>query len=169
MPQGSTITVVSGVPRSGTSLRMQCLAAAGLPLLWDEARPPDASNPRGYFELAAVKASGRDTSWLAQAEGRGVKVVHALLKNLPRDRRYRVLFMERAIDQVVASQNAMLARLGATVGELPAARVATVLESQRATARELLERSPCFAWMPVSYASLLSDPLATLAREWAMG
>ena len=103
--------VVSGLPRSGTSLVMQMLAAAGLPVFGDDARPPDADNPRGYFEHAAVRRLAEDPSVLAAAEGRVVKVVAPLVRALPEGGRYRVIFVERAIDEVVA----MLWSAGLTV------------------------------------------------------
>lgn len=155
---GDEVIVVSGVPRSGTSLMMQMLARAGVPLLCDDRRPADASNPRGYFELEAVKATRRDASWLEHAPGHAVKVIHALLADLPPDRRYRVLWMERDPAEIVASQNAMLARLGADPGGLAPERLAEIVAAQIAEARALLEARPWFSWLPVSYAGLLADP-----------
>ncbi|MFO1003217.1 MAG: hypothetical protein U0936_23025 [Planctomycetaceae bacterium] len=73
------ITVVSGLPRSGTSLAMQMLAAGGLPVLGDEHRPADEDNPRGYLEDARVKSLERDATWLAEAEGKAVKIISFLL------------------------------------------------------------------------------------------
>jgi len=110
------ITLVSGVPRSGTSLMMQMLEAGGLPLLTDGLRVPDPDNPRGYFELEAVKRTRRDASWVAEAVGRAVKVGHALVPTLPDGFDYRIVLMRRPLAQVVASQHAVLARMGAASG-----------------------------------------------------
>jgi hypothetical protein len=110
------VSVVSGVPRSGMSLMMQMLGAGGLPLLMDGLREPDADNPRGYFELEAVKRSRRDASWVADAVGCAVKVGHALVPTLPDGFDYRVVLMRRPLAQVVASQHAVLARLAAAGG-----------------------------------------------------
>lgn len=106
--------VVSGLPRSGTSMMMRMLAEGGASILADDQRVADSDNPRGYFELEAVKATARDTSWLDRAAGRCVKVISTLLPHLPSDRLYRVILMRRNLDQVVRSQRAMLERLGTT-------------------------------------------------------
>ena len=110
----SFITVVSGLPRSGTSLMMQMLAACGCPILTDNVRAPDESNPRGYLEFEAVKRLRTDQTWLAQAAGKAVKIIHLLLRELPVDGRfsYRVIFMKRPIDEILASQRAMLSAGG---------------------------------------------------------
>lgn len=156
------ITVVSGLPRSGTSLMMQILDGAGIPLLHDGRRPPDPSNPRGYFELEAVKGTRRDAGWVDRAPGHAVKVIHALLADLPRDRAYRVVWMDRPLSQVVASQNAMLARLGRDPDDLPLDVLERAFRAQTARACALLERERCFAWTRVSYPDLVHAPRGTL-------
>jgi hypothetical protein len=115
------VTVVSGLPRSGTSLVMQMLQAGGMPMLVDDARAPDADNPRGYFEYAAVKGTHRDASWVSRAEGRAVKVIHALVPALPAGRAYRVIVMRRPLAEVLRSQARMLARREERQGTGPAA------------------------------------------------
>jgi len=102
------VTIVSGFPRSGTSLVMRMLEAGGMPVLIDNVRPPDKHNPAGYHEFAPVKRTARDASWLAHAGGRAVKVVSMLLPSLPTDRCYRVIFMRRNLDALLASQATML-------------------------------------------------------------
>src|SRR5262249_42395496 len=87
------ITVVSGLPRSGTSMMMNILTAGGIQALTDGERLPDESNPRGYFELEKVKYLGRDRSFLSDAVGKVVKVVSPLLKHLSSEYHYRVIFM----------------------------------------------------------------------------
>jgi hypothetical protein len=107
------IIIVSGLPRSGTSMMMSALKAGGLPLLIDGQRKPDPSNPRGYFEFEPVKklpTGGAD--WLLSAHGKAVKVISALLGDLLEDFHYKVIFMERNIDEVLASQRQMLIRAG---------------------------------------------------------
>jgi hypothetical protein len=152
------VTLVTGAPRSGTSLLMQMLAAGGMPVLADDARPPDADNPRGYLELAAVKATRRDARWLDAAAGRAVKVVHALLPFLPADRPYRVLSMQRAWDEVLASQRAMLHRRGESADPADDAVVARVLAGQADAARRWAERAPGARWLEVSHAELVARP-----------
>mgnify|MGYP001577310805 CR=1 FL=1 len=105
----TVITVVSGLPRSGTSLMMQILEAGGLPVLCDGVRTPDANNPRGYYEYEKVKGMGRDASWIGEAEGKVVKVVSLLLYHLPPDHRYRVIFMTRRMDEILSSIRQIIA------------------------------------------------------------
>ncbi len=159
------ITIVSGIPRSGTSLVMQMLVAAGIEPLVDAARAPDDSNPRGYFELSDVKRMPRaGTDWVAGARGRCVKVIYALLEFLPRNERYCVLFVERDLDEVIDSQDRMLERLGESVGGLPRVRLRPILESQSETARQLLEAERCFEWRRISHQELISEPTQTAEK-----
>ena len=168
LSRDDTIIIVSGLPRSGTSLMMQILDRAGVPILHDDARKPDISNPRGYYELEAVKATHRDASWVDRAPGCGAKVIHAHLPHLPRDRRYRVLMMERDLDQVIRSQDRMLNAAGA---ESPASispeRVGRVFVDQLDRLRELLDAEECFDWLPVDYAALVLDPVPRVADALA--
>jgi hypothetical protein len=158
-------TIVSGLPRSGTSLMMQMLAAGGLPALTDEQRTPDADNPRGYYELEAVKTIQRDKAWLDGAAGKVVKMVHALLPHLPLDRAYRVIFMRRDLDEVVASQRKMLERQGRTGASLPDAQLKAVFSSQVSqTLRWLAERPDPLQVMEVEYGKLIADPAGAAAR-----
>lgn len=106
------ITVVSGLPRSGTSMMMQMLQAGGVDVLTDGTRAADPDNPRGYYELERIKHLKADSSWLAEAEGRAIKVVSALLYDLPSRHEYRIVFMERDLPEVLASQEVMLRRRG---------------------------------------------------------
>ena len=149
------VTVVSGIPRSGTSLLMQMLVAGGMEALRDDARAPDAHNPRGYFELEAVKATRRDASWVARAPGRVVKVIHALLPALPLSHRYRVVLVERDLLEVLASQEAMLGE--AEPDALPRERLAEVFRAQLAAARDWC-RSHGVPLRIVQHADVLRDP-----------
>jgi hypothetical protein len=104
-----TVIVVSGLPRSGTSLTMQMLQAAQIPILTDNIRPADPSNPRGYFEFEPVKQMARgDNGWMGQATGKAVKIVSPLLPYLPAQYQYQVIFMLRDISEIVASQTRMM-------------------------------------------------------------
>jgi len=104
------IYLVSGLPRSGTSLMMQMLSRGGLSPLTDELRAADEDNPRGYYELERVKQPGHD--WLPDARGRVVKLISRLLVELPVGGPYKVVFMRRELDEVLRSQRAMLERRG---------------------------------------------------------
>jgi hypothetical protein len=106
------IAIVSGLPRSGTSLLMQMLDAGGYPVLCDDERPADDDNPRGYFEFTPVRRLEQDNSWMSQAEGKALKVVSPLLYHLPRQFTYRLLFVQRSLEEVLRSQAQMLARSG---------------------------------------------------------
>lgn len=112
-----TITIVSGLPRSGTSMMMQMLEAAGLPIFTDKERTADESNPKGYYEHEAVKALKRNKKWLPDAKDKVVKVIAHLLQHLPMNYRYQIIFMEREVIEVVASQQKMLVRDGKRVKE----------------------------------------------------
>lgn len=156
------IVVVSGLPRSGTSLMMQMLSAGGMPVLTDGERTPDPDNPRGYLELERVKQLKSDTSWLATAHGHAVKIIHLLLQDLPTSHRYDVLLMERDISEVLRSQSAMLARSGRAGAPLPPERLAAVYQAQLATVRQWLSERPCFRVQPVRYSELVAKPVESV-------
>ncbi|NKB87762.1 MAG: sulfotransferase family protein [Acidobacteria bacterium] len=111
---GEPVIIVSGLPRSGTSMMMRMLEAGGLSILTDEERTADEDNPKGYYEYERVKdlENETDKSYVAQARGKVLKVISHLLKDLPSDNYYQILFMRRDLDEVVASQNKMLQRRG---------------------------------------------------------
>jgi hypothetical protein len=114
-PSAQSIIVVSGLPRSGTSMVMQMLRAGGIEIVTDGLRAPDADNPRGYFEFDGVKKlvdRRADTAWLTAADGKAVKIISWLLPNLPPALLYRVIFMRRHLAEVLQSQSRMLARQG---------------------------------------------------------
>jgi len=108
-----SITIVSGLPRSGTSMMMSALKAGGMLLLTDEVREADPNNPKGYYEFERVKKLPKgDVAWLEIARGKAVKVISALLEYLPPDYHYQIVFMERNIHEILASQRRMLVRTG---------------------------------------------------------
>jgi predicted AlkP superfamily phosphohydrolase/phosphomutase/tetratricopeptide (TPR) repeat protein len=109
-PVRDEIIVISGLPRSGTSMLMQMVAAGGVPVLTDGVRQADEDNPRGYFEFQPVKNLHQDTEWLNAAKGQAVKVVAPLLPQLPTGFEYRVIFINRNLDQILSSQAQMLHR-----------------------------------------------------------
>lgn len=98
------ITIVSGLPRSGTSMMMSMLEAGGMDVLTDGIRGADEDNPRGYYEFERVKQIEHDKGWLSDARGKAVKMVAALLKYLPPEYQYQVVFVRRNMDEVLASQ-----------------------------------------------------------------
>ena len=106
------ITIVSGLPRSGTSLMMQMLDAGGLAVLSDGERKADTDNPKGYLEWERIKQLPKDPTLIAEAEGKVVKVISQLILSLPMDHDYRVIFMQRPLPEVLKSQDEMLRRRG---------------------------------------------------------
>jgi|ERR1700722_1518212 hypothetical protein len=110
--KGPMITIVSGLPRSGTSLMMQMLEAGGMAVLSDGERKADTDNPKGYLEWERVKQLPKDPGLIAQAEGKVVKVISQLLLSLPGGHEYRVVFMQRPLPEVLKSQDEMLRRRG---------------------------------------------------------
>lgn len=112
----SSVTIVTGLPRSGTSMMMRMLEAGGLPVLVDGRRGADIDNPNGYYEFEPVKETRTDASWVEGARGRAVKMVYRLLYDVPAEFRYRVLFMRRDLGEILASQRKMLTRHGADPG-----------------------------------------------------
>ncbi|MDY7108813.1 MAG: sulfotransferase [Planctomycetota bacterium] len=157
------ITIVSGLPRSGTSLMMQMLAAGGLPPLTDGQRAADPDNPKGYYELEAVKRTKHDPSWLDDAPGRVVKMVHLLLYDLPADRSYRIVFMKRDLEEVVRSQQAMLARTGQTGAQLPPEKLIAAFQSQYRKIETWLAQQDNFDLLSISYNDLIADPAPAIA------
>jgi hypothetical protein len=154
------ITIVSGIPRSGTSMMMQMLKAGGLELLIDDERKADDDNPRGYFEFEKVKQLRHDKTWIAQAEGKVIKVITQLLSDLPADRKYKVILMNRDIDEVLASQSEMLKRHGesgviAQIEELKGA-----FEKHSAQMAVWLKQRPCFEVLEVHYAEAVKNTRA---------
>ncbi len=109
----NSITIVSGLPRSGTSMMMKILALGNMPLLIDNIRRSDEDNPKGYFEYEKVKELNTDNSWLETACGKAIKIVSPLLfyLNLDITCRYKIIFMLRNIDEILASQRKMSDRL----------------------------------------------------------
>ncbi len=152
------ITIVSGIPRSGTSLMMQMMAAGGMPVLTDGQRSADANNPRGYYELESVKSLSRNAEVVGQAEGKVVKIISSLLPTLPKQFEYRVIFMCRPLEEVVSSQNRMLERLGKEVPTTPTASVIAAFQEHLAKIKSWLGQQPNIAVLYVEYPAVLEAP-----------
>ena len=158
MSDTAMITIVSGLPRSGTSMMMQLLAAGGLSLLTDEVRAADSDNPLGYYEFEPVKKLKADSSWLANAEGRAVKVIAQLLAYLPEDYEYRVLFMHRDLEEVLTSQEAMLRRLGKSGAKLSRDQLGKIFSNQLAQVEAFLDRQENIKTLNIHYAEMVQQP-----------
>ncbi|MEM8600137.1 MAG: hypothetical protein AAGF99_09460 [Bacteroidota bacterium] len=159
---GLSVVVVSGLPRSGTSMLMQMLTAGGLVAFTDGAREADDSNPRGYYEHDRVKALARDRTWLPDADGQVVKVVAPLLPHLPAGPRYRVVLLERDLDQVLRSQAAMLGRQGRPAGDATVLRNAYARHLARA--RTWTERFPGVETLVLGHAEVVRAPAQAAAE-----
>ena len=162
---GRPIVVVSGLPRSGTSMVMKMLEAGGLPILTDGLRTADEDNPKGYYEVERVKDLAReaDKGWLAGARGKGIKVISYLLKSLPGHFNYRVVFIRRDIEEVLASQRKMLARRGETE-ETPPERMRALFDDDLWRAGYQLKRRPEFETLELHYSAVLARPLEESRR-----
>jgi hypothetical protein len=162
---GEAVIVVSGLPRSGTSMLMRMLDAGGVPLVVDGVRAADEDNPAGYFELEQVKEleGGGDPSWVAAARGKAVKVISMLLEHLPAGFNYRVIFLERAIPEVLASQRKMLSRRGES-SSTSDERMAELYEVHLRRVRRLLAADPRFTAIEVPYAGVVADPRGQASR-----
>ncbi len=165
-PTAPTIptVVASGLPRSGTSLLMQMLAAGGLPILADADRPPDADNPRGYFELKDIKSLRDNPAAMNDSPGHAVKVVATQLPYLPTDRPYRILFIHRHLEEVLASQHRMIERLGKSPVPLTDAQLSTALAQHRDAALQWCGRTPQVTCHEFEYRTLCFEPEKIVAE-----
>ena len=163
-PAEQPVIVVSGLPRSGTSLAMRMLEAGGLPVLTDNVRAADVDNPGGYYEFEPVKRTGKDGRWLTEARGKAVKMVYRLLYDLPSDYSYQLIFMQRSMAEVLASQQKMLQRLGTADPRVGLEQMGRLLRRELNQCEAWLAKQPNFSILPVSYNKLLADP-APIADE----
>jgi hypothetical protein len=152
------ITIVSGLPRSGTSLMMQMLVAAGMTPLSDGERTADADNPRGYLEWERIKQLPNDPGCIVEAEGKVVKVISRLLLSLPSGHEYRVIFMQRPLSEVLASQDQMLRRRGTYKEGANPAAMAAAFEKHLREVYAWLEGKPYVKSIRVPYHEALKQP-----------
>jgi hypothetical protein len=143
---------------------MRMLVSGGIEPVADGRRAADEDNPLGYFELEAVKAMRRDSSWLAGAPGKAVKVIHALLRDLPPTYLYRIIFMHRDLDEVLASQRKMLDRSGRAGASIPPESLKRVFAAQLAGARQWAQDQPNCACLDIHYHEAVHDPAGTATK-----
>ena len=154
-----TVYVVSGLPRSGTSMMMKMLEAGGIPPMIDEIREADNDNPKGYYEFERVKQMDKgDTSWVAEAVDKVVKVISALLKHLPADYEYKVVFVRRNMDEILASQRKMLIRRGENADDMDDEKMAGLFEKHLQSTINWMGEQPNIAVMYVHYSDMLANP-----------
>ena len=154
------VVVVSGLPRSGTSMVMQMLAAGGLPVMSDGHRAADEDNPLGYLEYEPVKHLSENADWLKDAKGHAIKIVAPLLHYLPRDQDYCIVFIERDVDEVLASQSQMVQRRGAKIDDTPKrrARLKEAYSRQLANLRTTLQQRPRTRTLFLKHAEVMRQP-----------
>jgi hypothetical protein len=160
--RGEPIVVVSGLPRSGTSMMMRMLEAGGLAILADGERSADIDNPKGYFELERIKHLEHETdkSYLRAARGKAVKVISFLIKELPDENDYRVLFMRRDLDEVLTSQQKMIDRLARPDADAGAEAMKEAFRNDIARVRVLCRSRPNFELIEIRYQDAVADPAA---------
>jgi hypothetical protein len=153
------ITVVSGLPRSGTSMMMKMLEAGGIPPMTDNIRTADDDNPKGYFEYERVKKMpDGDIAWVKDAQGKAVKVIAALLEYLPEDYTYKVLFMRRSMDEILASQKQMLIRSGKSTDEISDEKLAELYAKHVAKVEKWMSQQSNLKVLDVDYNELMQNP-----------
>jgi len=159
--QGEPVIVVSGLPRSGTSMLMKMLEAGGVEVFTDGVRQADEDNPRGYFELEKVKNLQKQTdrSWLREARGKAVKVISQLLPELPPENTYKVLFINRNLHEVIASQNKMLLRRGEKVDPASDERMRGLFEKHLEKTKSWLESGKHFEVLELDYSQVIAAPV----------
>ena len=140
---------------------MKMLAEGGLPPLTDGIRKADADNPGGYYEFEKVKQLEKDTTWLESARGKAVKVISQLLDQLPLHRSYKIVFALRKMDEILASQRAMLARRGQPCDRISDAEMAAAFGRHLSAVQQWLAEHQQMEVLYVNYAAVLSNPLAT--------
>jgi len=152
------VTIVSGLPRSGTSMIMKMLEAGGIPPLTDDIRTADSDNPKGYYEFERVKKlKDNDTSWLPEAQDKSVKIIAALLTHLPSDYEYRVLFMRRKIEEVLASQAKMLENRGEE-SKVDDATMKDLFNKHLQQVRGWMNSQPNLIYLDLDYNAMIADP-----------
>jgi hypothetical protein len=153
-----SIIIVSGLPRSGTSMMMRMLAEGGLPILTDELRRPDDDNPNGYFELEVVRQLKEgNVAWLNDANGKVVKVISALLEYLPKEYQYKIIFMERDPKETLASQKKMLDHRRQE-SKLSDEEMEQQFHKHLAAMKPWLVRQPNMDVLYVNYNALIAEP-----------
>ncbi|MFP4001269.1 MAG: sulfotransferase [Thermoplasmata archaeon] len=152
------VTVVSGLPRSGTSMMMKMLEKGGIEVLTDQEREADEDNPKGYYEYERVKQLPEDTAWLNKAEGKAVKVLGELIKHLPEGYHYKIVFMERNLEEIIESQTKMLKRKGEDPDEISKDELRETFKNYRKILKKQISNHPNMEVIYISYNDIMSHP-----------
>ncbi|MBN2146229.1 MAG: hypothetical protein JW726_02530 [Anaerolineales bacterium] len=163
--KSKAIIIVSGLPRSGTSMMMKMLQAGGLEIVTDRLRAADDDNPQGYFELERVKrlADG-DTAWLDEAQGKVIKVVSWLILSLPDTHTYKVFFMRRNMAEILASQRKMLERRGEDPNKVGDEEMARLFDKHLTQVYDWMDQRTNVQYIAVDYNQMLREPWPTIHK-----
>ena len=163
---GRPIVVVSGLPRSGTSMAMQMLAAGGHPVITDGVRTADEDNPKGYYEEERVKELHKDEfdrEWISGMRGKAIKIISFLLRYLPEDNNYKVIFMRRDLEEVLASQSKMLERRGEP-NDTTDEQMLAIWKDHLWKVGYLLKHARHIESIELTYADAISDPMRAVTQ-----
>ena len=152
------ITIVSGLPRSGTSMMMRMLEAGGMRILKDEIRKADDDNPAGYYEFEKVKKLKKDPSWLENAKGKAVKIISSLLEHLPERYTYKIIFMHRNMEEILNSQRQMLIRRGEPTDEVSDEKIGKMFLKHLQKIEERLNKQSNMDVLTIHYNEILKEP-----------
>jgi hypothetical protein len=158
-PKCDYVIIVSGLPRSGTSMMMKALEAGGIEPIIDHIRKADEDNPKGYYEFEPVKKTKEDASWLTMATGKVVKMVYRLLYDLPADYQYRVVFTKRDLREVLASQAKMLDRSGKSGGGITDEQMQALFTAELNKCEKWLAEQPNFQVLYINHRDMINDGL----------
>ena len=151
------IIIVSGLPRSGTSMMMKMLEAGGVKILTDHIRTADDDNPKGYFELEIVKKIDNNKEWLKGAQGKVVKIISQFLQSLPSNFNYKVVFMQRVMEEILASQKQMLIRRNEATDRISDEEMGKFFNNHLLIIESWLEKQPNFDVLYISYNEVLKN------------
>ncbi len=159
------VTLVSGLPRSGTSMMMRMLETGGMSVLTDHLRVPDESNPKGYYELERVmQLQDGNTGWIAEGKGKVVKIISALLEYLPPEHQYRIVFMQRNMPEILASQRAMLLRRGEPTDRISDRQLMDLYQDHLTRITTWLAEQNNMKVIYVHYNQIMENPRAPIAQ-----
>ncbi len=163
---GAPVIIVSGLPRSGTSMAMQMLSAGGFPVITDGVRRADEDNPKGYYEEERVKElhkDGEDRSWLRANRGKAIKIISFLLRHLPDDNNYKVIFMRRDLPEVLKSQTKMLERLEQP-NDTSDEQMMDIWKDHLWNVNYFLKHCNHIDFMEILYSDAVKDPVKEVTR-----
>jgi len=163
---GAPIIIASGLPRSGTSMLMKMLEAGGIEIASDGIRTADDDNPKGYYELEKVKEldKSEDKSWLTEFRGKAVKIISYFLKDLPKTNNYKIIFIERDLQEMIASQNKMLIHRGEVVDPAGDEKMIKNFENHLQKIKYMLGNEPHFELLYLNYSDVLKRPIKEVEK-----